>query len=34
MNLVNGAVVTVKGNALTTVGPVGLLVGALVPPPL
>jgi type VI secretion system secreted protein VgrG len=34
MNLVNGAVVIVKGNALTTVGPVGLLVGALVPPPL
>ena len=32
MNLVNGAVVVVKGTGLTTVGPVGLLVGAVVPP--
>jgi len=32
MNVMNGAVVTVEGEALTTVGPIAVVVGAVVPP--
>jgi type VI secretion system secreted protein VgrG len=32
MNMVNGGVVAVKGTGLTTVGPIGMVVGVVVPP--